>query len=272
MPRIIGNSTRVVEVDGFSIDELAGNVATKSDTLSIAHCQINQPTAEPWLTLHYDEWICVLKGRMLLNHEGGVLEVKAGQTVFVSKGERFRPEFPEAGTEYIPVCLPAFRPDRCIREDDPDGPVSKKLKQLHGNGADAKCKPNAEVLYHMCQKKIWEEAKAAESAYYPPTFEQDGFTHATSVATRLLTVANHFYTDSEGDWVCLVFRVSTLKKMGIIVKEEEAMPVGEKDVGNDWEDWVCPHVYGGIPPAAVEKELPIIRDGPKFLSIEGVEA
>ena len=120
MPKIVGGLSRVVDDGhGLTIDELTGNVATKEDTLSIAMVKIAAPTAEPWLTLHYDEWMCVLKGRVVLKFDDGnsELEVKGGQTVFIGKGERFKPEFPDAGTEYIPVAIPAFRPDRCIRED-----------------------------------------------------------------------------------------------------------------------------------------------------------
>ena len=79
--------------------------------------KVSAATAEPWLTLDYDEWMCVLKGRMVLLYDDGrsSLDVKAGETVFIERGERFKPEFPDGGTEYIPVCLPAFRPDRCQR-------------------------------------------------------------------------------------------------------------------------------------------------------------
>ena len=36
MPAIVGKSTRVVDADGLTIDELAGNVASSSDRLSVA--------------------------------------------------------------------------------------------------------------------------------------------------------------------------------------------------------------------------------------------
>merc|ERR1740130_1634181 len=118
MPRVVGAATRVVDAPGLSIDELAGNVATKQDTLSIALVKAAAGTAEPWLTLHYDEWICVLKGKVVLEVPGDEpsVEVPAGSTVHIAPGERFRPSFP-VDTEYVPVCLPAFRPDRCVRED-----------------------------------------------------------------------------------------------------------------------------------------------------------
>merc|ERR1712122_408840 len=78
-------------------------------------------------------------------------------------------------------------------------------------------------------------AKASGEAYYPPTFEVDGnYTHATAVAERLITTANHFYQESVGDWICLRMSRAALKKCGIITKDEPAMPVGDKDVGGSW--------------------------------------
>jgi len=280
MPSIVGESQRVVETGDLTIDELAGNVASKSDRISIALVKVSAPTSEPWLTLHYDEWMCVLKGRMVLHYDEGksCLEVKAGQTVFIEKGERFKPEFPEGGTEYVPVCLPAFRPDRCIREDGPDSAVAAKLRRLHDGGraepaagsASGPEDPEPEVLYHMCQKKIWEEAKAAGQAYFPPTFEKDGFTHATAVPSRLLSTANHFYRDVPGEWLCLRFRRSALRSLGIVTRDEKAMPVGSKAVGESFAVMIFPHVFGGIPPQVVDAEFPMLREGPAYTAIQGV--
>ena len=51
MPKIIGGSQRVVDDGkGLTIDELAGNVATSDDRISIAHVEIKGPTSEPWVT------------------------------------------------------------------------------------------------------------------------------------------------------------------------------------------------------------------------------
>lgn len=261
---------------GLTIDELAGNVATSEDRISIAHVNVTAPTSEPWLTLHYDEWMCVLKGKMVLLSEDGAskMEVSAGQTVFIAKGERFKPEFPDGNTEYVPVCLPAFRPDRCIREDSQNGEdseVSKKLKTLHTKKPTTGDDPKPEVLYHMCEKALWDEAVKAGEAYYPPTYEADGhYTHATAVPSRLVTTANHFYTSIPGDWICLRLTRSALRRSGIFVRDEQALPVGDQAVGDDWGDWVCPHIIGGIPPHVVDKTFPMVRDGPVFLRIEGV--
>lgn len=55
--------------------------------------------------------------------------IKAGETVFIPKGSRFKPNFPVAA-KYIPLCIPAFSPDRCIREEE-TSEVAAKLKELH---------------------------------------------------------------------------------------------------------------------------------------------
>ena len=71
MPKIIGNASRVVEVDGLTIDEYVGNVGSKSDDMSVAVVKIASPTSEPWLTLDYDEWMVVLKEHLEIHHAGG---------------------------------------------------------------------------------------------------------------------------------------------------------------------------------------------------------
>lgn len=278
---IIGKSNRVVDAPGLKIDELAGNVATENDRISIAHVTADKGTKEPFLTLHYDEWICILKGKIQFESSEGIITASAGETVFVKSGTRFQPSFLE-DSAYIPVCLPAFRPDRCIREDGENAEgqkIAENLKKLHQKPADtlvenSETKP--ELLYHMTTRAEWDAAKLENSAYYPKTFEVDGFyTHATGVPSRLIETANHFYQDVAGEWICLQFRRSVLKsRFGIHVKDEEAMPVGEKNVSTDWKaekkNWICPHVYGGIPLDCVEKIYNMTRDGPKFLSIEGL--
>merc|ERR1711865_860921 len=93
------------------------------------------------------------------------------------------------------------------------------------------------ALYHMCEKKLWEDAVHSGRAYYPPTFHKDGgFTHATAVPKRLLETANHFYTKDEG-----------------------GLPVGDSPISKNWEtnQWICPHIFGGIP---TRKELAVVQE------------
>jgi len=281
MPKIIGKSTRVVETDCFGIDELVGNVASNEDTLSVARVIVNSPTSEPWLNLDYDEWICVLKVKIEMHYgDDQVLLVEAGQTCFVAKGERFRPVFPVGETEYIPICLPAFKPSRCVREEEGDSTVAAKLAELHSNGKSPEATTttttdDAETLYHMCEKALWEKAIADGEAYYPPTFEADNyFTHATAVPLRLMETANHFYTASVGEWICIELSNAAMKKAGVVTRFEEPKPVGDQPVDDKWSEWRCPHIFGGIPAAAagvVTKTYPMKRDeAGTFLAIEGL--
>ena len=142
---VVGKATNVVKTDSFAIDECAGNVATKDDRMSLARVFVSQPGEEPWLTLGYDEWIYCCSGRLVFGlPDGSTVELKAGETALVDKGTRFQPRFPEAGTSYIPVCIPAFRPDRCVREEGSCSDVAKRLAKLHTSPEEA-----PEVLYHM---------------------------------------------------------------------------------------------------------------------------
>ncbi|KAL3904993.1 MAG: hypothetical protein SGARI_004665, partial [Bacillariaceae sp.] len=285
-PKIIGKSTRVVETDGLTIDEYAGNVGSNEDTMSLAVVKVSKPSSEPWLTLDYDEWLGIVKGKIEFHFvedstgRESKIVAEAGETVYVAKGERFRPVFPESDTEYIPVCIPAFKPERCLREEE-DGvntsAVAMRLSELHrssnphASATTEETKPSStsqpKMLYHMCEKGLWESAVASGRAYFPPTFEQDGrFTHATAVPVRLLETANHFYTSSKGSWVCLQLDSQALKDVcGIVTTFEEPKPVGHQDVQMEWREaqWECPHIYGGIPtsvPGIVANMFDMARD------------
>ena len=64
---------------------------------------------------------------MLVDHDGGTLEVGAGQSVITRGGERIRYSCGPEGAEYVAVCLPAFGPGSVHREDEgapADGPTS----------------------------------------------------------------------------------------------------------------------------------------------------
>jgi hypothetical protein len=53
---------------------------------------------------------------MRIEHEGGVMDVHAGQAVMAQKGEWVRYSTPE-GAEYIAICLPAFGIDTVHRDE-----------------------------------------------------------------------------------------------------------------------------------------------------------
>jgi len=303
MPKIIGKATRVVETEGFTIDEYSGNVGSNDDTMSLAVVKVSKPYSEPWLTLDYDEWIAVLKGKVdchvmdeATQTETKAVSAGAGETIFIEKGQRFKPVFPVADTEYIPVCIPAFKPERCKREEedrdvDEEQKITERLLELHtkkpstDSDKDDKVTENADdtsdhdncSLYHMCEESVWKAAVVSGAAYFPPSFQQDGFTHATNVAERLIETANHYYISSKDDWICLKLCSATIlkNKCGIVTVFEEAKPVGTIDVKDDWKDLVMPHIFGGIPvsiPGIVTEVFPMKRDPTNgtFLSITGL--
>jgi len=243
----------VVDHEGLTITECIGNASTTVDDVSLALVNVEGPTSEPWLTIHYDEYMHVTDGCLELHYydsddKPAQLNVTAGQTAFIAKDTRFQPRFPAGTTKYIPVCLPAFKPERCIREEGVEtSEVSKKLNELHSKLSPEQVNEkynHINTIYHMCQKEAWKECKSQSIAYFPPTFLADGkMTHATAEPERLITIANHFYTSSEGDWICLELNRGRLEQLGIITVFEEAMPVGEIASDSKWEDFVFPHIY-----------------------------
>jgi len=127
-------------------------------------------------------------------------------------------------------------------------------------------------VYHLVQSELWAVAVADGAVYYPPTYDQDGFTHGTANATKLLQVANHFYTDVPGEWLCLRMTIDSLKASGVVVVFEGTAPVGDKPADFDSANTeLFPHLQGGIHPAAVIEAHPVLRGTTgEFLSVTGV--
>jgi len=99
------------------IAEYVGRVNSKTAAVSIAHMKSPQGWVEPGQRPEFDEYTVVLAGCLRVEHEGGAMEVKAGQAVISSKGEWVRYSSPhEGGAEYVAVCLPAFSPDSVHRD------------------------------------------------------------------------------------------------------------------------------------------------------------
>ncbi|PNW81813.1 hypothetical protein CHLRE_06g261350v5 [Chlamydomonas reinhardtii] len=134
-------------------------------------------------------------------------------------------------------------------------------------------------LYHLVQESIWAKCKAEGTAYFPPTYDQDGFIHLTAEPRFLLGVGNQFYKDVAGTFLLLVL---DYEKLSAKVIFEPAAPVGSKSsdglsAGGEAkakeELPLFPHLYGTIDFGAVTAELPIERDASgAFLSIPGLDA
>ena len=120
MPRHITEPTRI-EAAGNKpklIDEFFGRVNSQTEALSIARMQSPGGWVEPAQAPEFDEYTVVLRGMVRVEHEGGVIDVQAGEAILTRAGEWVRYSTPlEVGAEYIAVCLPAFAPGTVHREE-----------------------------------------------------------------------------------------------------------------------------------------------------------
>lgn len=118
MPELIAAPTTIPVPGGKRIDEYVGRVNTQESRLSIAHMKSPSGWSEPGQRPEFDEWTIVLRGTMRVEHDGGVMDVNAGQAVLTRAGEWIRYSTPGAeGCEYIAVCLPAFSIDTVHRDE-----------------------------------------------------------------------------------------------------------------------------------------------------------
>lgn len=119
MPRLI-ESPAVVQAAGNKpkkIEEFAGRVRTGHDELSVARMRSPEGWVEPGQTPEFEEITVVLNGMLRVEHEGGALDVRAGQAVVAQPGEWVRYSSPEpGGCEYVAVCFPAFSPETVHRD------------------------------------------------------------------------------------------------------------------------------------------------------------
>jgi mannose-6-phosphate isomerase-like protein (cupin superfamily) len=119
MPRLIDGPT-IIQAAGTRpkrIEEYAGRVNSGHAGVSIARMVSPQGWEEPAQRPEFEEITVVLKGLLRVEHDAGVIDVRAGQAIVTCPGERVRYSTPEpGGAEYIAVCLPAFSPDTVHRE------------------------------------------------------------------------------------------------------------------------------------------------------------
>ena len=119
MPRLIA-APAVVKAAGTkpkSIEEYVGRVNSGHPAVSVARMVSPSGWQEPGQRPQFEEITVVLRGMVRVEHEGGTLDVRAGQAVVTAPGEWVRYSTPEAdGAEYIAVCLPAFSPDSVHRD------------------------------------------------------------------------------------------------------------------------------------------------------------
>ncbi len=120
MPRLLETPTRILAAGNKpkAIDEFVGRVNSGTAAVSIARMQSPAGWLEPGQRPAFDEYTVVLRGMLRVEHEGGTLDVRAGQAVVTTAGEWVRYSSPEGdGAEYVAVCLPAFSPDSVHRDE-----------------------------------------------------------------------------------------------------------------------------------------------------------
>jgi quercetin dioxygenase-like cupin family protein len=117
MPRLISSPTSIPVPGGKIINEHVGRVNTGTEAVSVAHMVAPPGWDEPAQAPAFDEITLVLKGEVIVDHEGGPTTVAAGQSIITSAGERVRYSCGPEGAEYVAVCLPAFSPETVNRED-----------------------------------------------------------------------------------------------------------------------------------------------------------
>ena len=119
MPTLIATATRI-EAAGNKpkiIQEHIGRVNSKTQALSVARMSSPAGWVEPGQTPEFDEYTLVLSGILRVEHQGGAIDVQAGQAVIAHAGEWIRYSTPN-GAEYVAICLPAFSPDTVHRDSN----------------------------------------------------------------------------------------------------------------------------------------------------------
>jgi AraC-like ligand binding domain. len=88
-----------------------------SNEVSIAHMKSPPGWTEPGQRPEFREITVVLRGSVRVEHEGGSLDVAAGQAIITEPGEWVRYSTPAPdGAEYVAVCLPAFEINSAHRD------------------------------------------------------------------------------------------------------------------------------------------------------------
>ena len=119
MPTLIDKPTVIQAVGNKpkQIQEFAGRVNSGHAGVSVARMVSPEGWVEPGQRPEFEEVTVVLRGMLRVEHDGGALDVRAGQAVVAKPGEWVRYSSPEqGGAEYIAVCMPAFSPDTVHRD------------------------------------------------------------------------------------------------------------------------------------------------------------
>lgn len=125
----------VVKTPALTITEYFGNVASSDPKLSACLATVTAPCEEAYQTPEFDEYVMVVSGEVhLLRGEEEKVIVKEGEGVLLKAGERVKWTWP-GPCKYVPICLPAFNPVNCHREEEAgavkDAEAMERLHKLH---------------------------------------------------------------------------------------------------------------------------------------------
>jgi quercetin dioxygenase-like cupin family protein len=118
MPTLIPKPT-VIEAAGNvpkRIEEFVGRVNSGASHVSVAKMTSPVGWMEPGQRPDFEEVTLVLTGTLRVEHENGVIDVEAGQSIVTAPGEWVRYSTPN-GAEYVAICLPAFSPTTVHRDE-----------------------------------------------------------------------------------------------------------------------------------------------------------
>jgi mannose-6-phosphate isomerase-like protein (cupin superfamily) len=119
VPVHLPSPTRIVAAGSppKAIDEYVGRVNSGTDAVSVAHMRSPSGWVEPGQRPAFDEYTVVLGGMLRVTHEGGTIDVHAGEAVIARRGEWVQYSSPGPdGAEYVAVCIPAFSPETVHRD------------------------------------------------------------------------------------------------------------------------------------------------------------
>jgi len=118
VPRLITQPS-IIEAAGNKpkiIEEFVGRVNSGTKTVSVARMTSPEGWEEPGQRPEFDEFTVVLEGTLLVEHDNGETEVKAGQAIHTKAGEWVRYSTPKGPARYFAICLPAFSMDTVHRD------------------------------------------------------------------------------------------------------------------------------------------------------------
>lgn len=115
----ISNPTRVPGPGNKIIEEYVGRVHTGTSAFSVAHMIAPPGWGEPYQAPEFDEVTIVVRGTMRVESEGNTIDVRSGEAILCSAGERIRYSNPtQEEAEYWAVCVPAFSPELAHRDEE----------------------------------------------------------------------------------------------------------------------------------------------------------